>query len=91
MADKIGYGPLVVAAFLFHVVSAVVTLIVPSVLQAGVAYPYLFWGAFIFSVANGTLEGVANPLIATLFPHNRTHYLNMLHASYWPASCSVAP
>jgi len=24
------------------------------------------------------------PLIATLFPHNRTHYLNILHAS-WPA------
>jgi hypothetical protein len=27
---------------------------------------------------------VANPLVATLFPHNRTHYLNILHAS-WPA------
>src|SRR5262245_56089604 len=35
-------------------------------------------------MANGTLEAVANPLVATLFPHNRTHYLNILHAS-WPA------
>src|SRR6185436_12981778 len=33
--------------------------------------------------ANGTLEAVANPLVATLFPQNRTHYLNILHAS-WP-------
>jgi MFS family permease len=30
------------------------------------------------------LEAVANPLVATLYPKNRTHYLNILHAS-WPA------
>jgi MFS family permease len=41
-------------------------------------------GMFIFAFANGTLEAVANPLVATLFPKNRTHYLNILHAS-WPA------
>src|SRR5207247_4808956 len=28
-------------------------------------------------------EAVANPLVATLFPQNRTHFLNILHAS-WP-------
>src|SRR5260370_15885071 len=39
---------------------------------------------FLFAVANGNLEAVANPLVATLFPTNRTHYLNILHAS-WPA------
>jgi MFS family permease len=48
-----------------------------------VAYAYLAWGMFIFAFANGTLEAVANPLVATLFPRNRTHYLNILHAS-WP-------
>ena len=41
-------------------------------------------GMFIFAFANGTLEAVANPLVATLFPNNRTHVLNILHAS-WPA------
>ena len=84
VADKIGYGKLVVAAFLFHVVSALVTF-VPGVETAkDSAYNYLFWGTFLFAVANGTLEAVANPLVATLFPHKRTHYLNILHAS-WPA------
>ncbi len=48
------------------------------------AYNFLYWGTFIFAIANGTLEAVANPLVATLFPSNRTHYLNILHAS-WPA------
>src|SRR2546428_13887475 len=48
------------------------------------SYRLLYWGTFIFAVANGTLEAVANPLVATLFPNNRTHFLNILHAS-WPA------
>ncbi|MCR6654528.1 MAG: MFS transporter [Opitutus sp.] len=80
VADKIGYGKLVVAAFVMHVLSAIVTL------SAGPENPYaiLYWGTFLFGVANGTLEAVANPLVATLFPHNRTHYLNILHAA-WPA------
>ena len=84
VADKIGYGTLVVAAFLMHAISAVMSLAVPAGASNATAYSFLYWGSFIFAVANGTLEGVANPLVATLFPHNRTHYLNILHAS-WPA------
>ncbi len=83
IADKIGYGKLVVAAFLFHVLSAVVTFMATKGMPQGQAYNFLFWGIFIFAIANGTLEAVANPLVATLFPENRTHYLNILHAS-WP-------
>ena len=84
VADKIGYGKLVVAAFLFHVVSAFVTFAAQKGQPQDVAYQYLYWGTFIFALANGTLEAVANPLVSTLFPQNRTHYLNILHAS-WPA------
>ncbi len=89
IADKVGYGKLVIAAFLLHMGSAFVTF-GPAWLagsETAVAketvYAYLFWGSFLFAVANGTLEAVANPLVATLFPANRTHYLNILHAS-WP-------
>ena len=81
IVDKIGYGKLVALALLGHVLSAVVTF---SASSADTAYQYLFWGSFIFAFANGTLEAVANPLVATVFPNNRTHYLNILHAS-WPA------
>jgi MFS family permease len=80
ICDKIGYGKLVVVAFAMHVLSAIVTFTASG---AG-AYNSLYWGMFIFAFANGTLEAVANPLVATLFPNNRTHYLNILHAS-WPA------
>jgi len=84
IVDKIGYGKLVAAAFLFHVISAVVTFAAHKGQSQDTVYQYLYWGTFIFALANGTLEAVANPLVATLFPQNRTHYLNILHAS-WPA------
>jgi MFS family permease len=83
IADRIGYGKLVVAAFLLHVVSAVVTFTANKGMSTETAYAFIYWGTFIFALANGTLEAVANPLVATLFPQNRTHYLNILHAS-WP-------
>jgi len=94
LADKIGYGKLVMLAFALHVLSAIVTFAAhgapagssEAVMAAAKSsgYNFLFWGMFLFAYANGTLEAVANPLVATLFPQNRTHYLNILHAS-WPA------
>ena len=80
IADRIGYGKLVITAFLLHVLSAVMTFLVTK----ENAYSMLYWSCFVFALANGTLEAVANPLVATLFPRNRAHYLNILHAS-WPA------
>lgn len=84
VCDKLGYGKLVIAAFAFHVLSAFVTFGATSGMESATAYKFLYWGTFIFAVANGTLEAVSNPLVATLFPNKRTHYLNILHAS-WPA------
>ena len=84
IADKIGYGKLVVAAFVLHALSAFVTFAPTAAMPKETAYKLLYVGMFLFAMANGTLEAVANPLVATLFPHNRTHYLNILHAS-WPA------
>ncbi len=84
VCDRIGYGKLVVAAFLFHILSAVVTFAAVPTMDKELVRSLLTWGSFIFAFANGTLEAVANPLVATLFFYNRTHYLNILHAS-WPA------
>lgn len=85
VCDKIGYGKLVIAAFSLHIISAFVTF---GATSPDNAYRMLTIGMFIFAFANGTLEAVANPLVATLFPNNRTHYLNILHAS-WPAGMII--
>lgn len=87
IADKVGYGKLLITAFILHLISAGLTMAAPAAFAAGgksAAYECLFWGMFIFAVGNGLCEAVVNPLTATLFPKNKTHYLNILHAG-WPA------
>ena len=85
IVDKIGYGKLIAVALAGHILSAFVTF---SATTPDNAYGFLYWGMFIFAFANGTLEAVANPLVATIFPKQRTHYLNILHAS-WPLGMVV--
>ena len=86
IADRIGFGPLMFAAFVMHLVSAGLTLATGAAFAAGgkpLAFQCLFWGMFLFAIGNGIAEAVVNPLVATLFPKNKTHYLNILHAG-WP-------
>jgi MFS family permease len=86
IADRIGFGPLMVAAFVMHLASAGLTLATGAAFAAGgkpLAFQCLFWGMFLFAIGNGIAEAVVNPLVATLFPKNKTHYLNILHAG-WP-------
>ncbi|MBI5759649.1 MAG: MFS transporter [Planctomycetales bacterium] len=84
ICDKIGYGKLVITAFALHVLSAVITFAPNPEMSKETVGQLLTGGSFLFALANGVLEAVANPLVATLFFSNRTHYLNILHAS-WPA------
>ena len=75
-----------VLAFLAHFVSAVLTLATGFAYASGgkdAAYYCLYCAMFLFAIGNGICEAVVNPLVATLFPNNKTHYLNILHAG-WP-------
>ena len=91
IADRIGFGPLMVGAFVMHLISAALTLATGAAFAAGgkpLAFQCLFWGMFLFAIGNGIAEAVVNPLVATLFPKNKTHYLNILHAG-WPGGLIV--
>jgi MFS family permease len=92
IADRVGYGVLMSLAFLMHILSAVLILFTDPINQTWgqteiwgqrPVYWSLFISMFLFSVANGLCETVVNPMTATLFPRQKTHYLNILHAG-WP-------
>ncbi len=87
IADKVGYKRLLLLAFILHIVSyfvTIATVFVYDTMGREAAYWCLYWGIFLFAVGNGVCEAVVNPLVATLFPKEKTHYLNILHAG-WPA------
>jgi len=82
--DKIGYGKAMAFAFLCHVSSAILTILTPRLTSNSTeAYNLLYFSTFILALGNGTVEAVANPVVANLFPREKTKYLNMLHAG-WP-------
>jgi len=87
--DNVGYGKTMVFAFVGHVVGTVVTMLAATTTDGNLAYQYLYFGTFITALANGAVEAVINPVTATIFPRNKTHYLNILHAG-WPGGLVLA-
>lgn len=86
IVDRVGYKPLLIIAFLLHALSAVITLAATPIYTSSgkdATYWCLYIGMFMFALANGVCESVINPLVATLYPKQKTHYLNILHAG-WP-------
>jgi MFS family permease len=86
IVDRVGYKPLLVVAFLLHVLSAIITLSASYVFETQGKWPTywcLYIGMFMFALGNGVCESVINPLVATLYSKEKTHYLNILHAG-WP-------
>uniref|UniRef100_UPI00260CB6D6 MFS transporter n=1 Tax=uncultured Gimesia sp. TaxID=1678688 RepID=UPI00260CB6D6 len=91
ITDNVGYKPLLLLAFILHVLSAVITLAATPIFEAmgkDATYWCLYIGMFMFAVANGLCEAVINPLVATLYPKQKTHYLNILHAG-WPGGLII--
>lgn len=74
--DRLGYGRTMAMAWIGHVASAIITVTATS-------YISLYLGTLLFALANGAVEAAINPAIATIYPKNKTRYLNILHAG-WP-------
>ena len=91
IAERFNYKAVFVLAFVLHILSAVITLAATPVFDAigkNATFWCLYVGVFLFAVANGLCEAVINPLVATLYPKQKTHYLNILHAG-WPGGLIV--
>jgi len=61
----------------------------PNVGADNKAFWVLWLAAFLIGSANGLVEVAINPLAATLYPDNKTHKLNVLHA-WWPGGLIIA-
>lgn len=72
VVDAIGMKKLLVLAFLFHLAGILLTVFAGG-----------FWSLFIstllIGIANGTVEAACNPLVAALYPDNKTTKLNHFH------------
>lgn len=72
LCDTLGMRFLLRLAFLCHLAGTLV-----MVLASG--FWMLFAGALIIALANGLVEAACNPLVAALYPDNKTVKLNQFH------------
>jgi len=72
IVDAIGMKKLLVAAGIFHLAGIILTITATG-----------FWSFFIstllIGLGNGTVEAACNPLVASLYPDNKTSKLNHFH------------
>lgn len=73
--DKVGYKNSMIFALLCHITSAALTFLADG-------YTMLYVATFIMALGNGTVEAVANPAVATMYPKEKTKWLNFLHAGW---------
>lgn len=72
VVDIIGMKRLLVMAFIFHLAGIILTI-------TATGYWTLFISTLLIGIANGTVEAACNPLVAALFPDNKTTKLNHFH------------
>jgi MFS family permease len=80
--DKVGYGRAALVGFVCHLVSTCMLLFATTASM-------LYWGTFIFALSNGTVESYINPAVASMYPREKTKWLNILHAG-WPGGSVLA-
>jgi MFS family permease len=81
MLDALGMRNLLYLAFALHVVGVLGFIVAPS-------YTVMSLTMLLAGFGNGLVEAVINPLIATMYPEEKTHKLNVLH-SWWPGGLII--
>lgn len=76
VVDRVGFRAVLWFAVACHLLGTSVTLLANG-------YWSLYIGTFVLALGNGAVEAAVNPLIATAYRHDKTKWLNMLHAG-WP-------
>lgn len=76
LCDALGMRTLMWIAFVCHFIGVVMMITAPF---CPAPYWPLFTGALIMAIGNGTVEAACNPLVATIYPNDKTHKLNQFH------------
>jgi MFS family permease len=85
MCDVLGMKRILLLAFFSHMAGVFGTIFAP---KGDWAFAILYGSTFLAGCGNGLVEVAINPLAATLYPREKTHYLNILHA-WWPGGLVI--
>ena len=73
LCDLLGIGALLRLAAIGHIGGTIATIAAPD-------FTVLFGATLVIGIANGLVEAAINPLVATMYPRDKTRRLVALHA-----------
>ena len=88
LLDYIGMGLLLPLSGVCFTVGALIMMFAGSLSDGPGVYTVMWIGALVTGVGWGLVETVVNPLIASLYPEDKTAKLNTLHA-WWPGGLVI--
>lgn len=88
LCDFLGMGRLLALASVLHVAGIAVLIFSPSLANSVSPMTLIVASQITVGFAHGLVEAVINPLAATIYPDNKTHKLNVLHA-WWPGGIAM--
>ncbi|MEN8162385.1 MAG: MFS transporter, partial [Myxococcota bacterium] len=86
--DRFGMGRMLAAAGLCFAIGTTLSVAAPSLASGSGVYGLLRMGFLVSGLGWGFMECSINPLVAALYPEDKTNRLNILHA-WWPAGLIV--
>jgi MFS family permease len=86
--DTLGMGRVLGLACLLQLLGVCLTLATPALQSVAAPLLTLTIGQLILGLGHGLIEAAINPLAATVYPEDKTHRLNVLHA-WWPGGLVI--
>ncbi len=84
LVDRIGMRWMLLFAALGYIGGSLAVIAASILPVAQLSYWLVYGGLLLTGLGWGAVEAATNPLVATIYPDEKTHRLNILHA-WWPA------
>lgn len=88
LVDRVGMKHMLLFSAAGYLVGSLVVLLASLLPPSTLTYWMVFGGFLLTGLGWGAVEAASNPMVAAVYPEEKTHRLNILHA-WWPGGIVV--
>lgn len=88
LVDYVGMKRMLMFSAFGYILGSLIVVAASLLPVSGATYWMIFVGFLLTGLGWGAVEAASNPMVAAIYPEEKTHRLNVLHA-WWPAGIVV--
>lgn len=88
LVDHLGMRRMLLFSALGYIVGSIIVIAASLMPVTDASYWMIYGGFLLTGLGWGAVEAASNPLVTALYPNEKTHRLNVLHA-WWPAGIVI--